>query len=155
MNASSSPARYFDAVDWGEMVQKLQENEERLEKMVKGYEDLWKEKEGRREKRMWCMERDLREVKMKEKEFEEKCREKEERSEERMWRMEQDLREMKKKIEDWEWEAEEEWRREKRKKLDRERRERMREEVKEKVWIEEKERAKVRMELAEQGSSKK
>ena len=31
----------------------------------------------------------------------------------------------------------------------------MREELKEKVWIEEKERAKVRMELAEQGSSKK
>ena len=68
---------------------------------------------------------------------------------------ERDLREIKKKIEDWEWETEEEWRREKRKKLDRERRERMREELKEKVWIEEKERAKVRMELGEQGSSKK
>lgn len=87
--------------------------------------------------------------------YEDLWKEKEERSEERMRHMERDLREIEKKTEDWEWEAEEEWRREKRKDLDRERRERMREEVKEKVWIEEKERAKVRMELAEQGSSKK
>ena len=92
MSTSSSPARYFDAVDWGEMVEKLQEKEERLEKMVKEYKYLWKEKEEQREKRMRCMERDLREVKMKEKEFEEKCREKDERSEERMRRMERDLR---------------------------------------------------------------
>ena len=47
MSTSSGPARYLDAVDWGEMVEKLQEKEERLEKMVKEYEDLWKEKEER------------------------------------------------------------------------------------------------------------
>ena len=56
------------------------------------------EGEERRGKRMRCMERDLREAKMKEKEFEEKCREKEERSEERMRRMERDLREIKRRL---------------------------------------------------------